>query len=211
MNTICNCYMHTGSQLINKRKWGMVMGLISGLVVTVIVVALLIAVVGMYNGLIKARQRVRNAWSQIDVQLQRRFDMIPNLVETLKGYMKHEEETLIRVTELRTAWHESDTVTKKAQLGNELGNVLNKLLAVSEGYPELKANENFVELQREIKETENKIAFSRQFYNDTVTIYNTKLEVFPSNIIAGMFHFKPESLLNAESEEARHNIGIKFN
>lgn len=186
------------------------MGKIIGLIIVVVVVVVLVLLIGLYNGLIKSRQRVINSWSQINVQLQRRFDLIPNLVEVVKGYMKHEEETLTKIAELRAAWNSSSAVTQKAQLGNELGGVLNRICAISEEYPELKANENFTVLQGQINETENKIAFSRQFYNDCVTIYNTKLEVFPSNVVAKMFHFKPETVLNVESEKARENVTIKF-
>lgn len=186
------------------------MGTIIGLTIAAIIIVFLAIGVKMYNALVKARQRVKNSWSQMDVQLQRRYDMMPNLVEVVKGYMKHEQDTFIKVTELRSTWKNSETISQKVEIGNDIEKALNKILAISENYPELKANETFIELQVQIKELESKIAFSRQFYNDSVTIYNTKLEVFPSNIIAGMFHFTPEVLLNAESEEARENIKISF-
>ena len=176
-----------------------------------IIVVLAVIIIAMYNGLVTSRQKVKNAWSQIDVQLQRRFDLIPNFVETVKGYMQHEKDTLTKVTELRTSWANATTVDEKAELNNQLSGALKTIMAVSENYPDLKANQNFMELQEELRNTENKISFSRQFYNDTVTMYNTKLEVFPSNIIANMCAFKPETLFAAESEEARKNVKVDFN
>ena len=176
-----------------------------------IIVVLAVALISIYNGLVQSRNKVKNAWSQIDVQLQRRFDLIPNLVESVKGYMAHEQSTLTKVTELRTSWANATTVDEKAELNNQLSGALKTIMAVSENYPDLKANQNFMELQEELRNTENKISFSRQFYNDTVTMYNTKLEVFPSNIIANMFAFKPETLFAAESEEARKNVKVDFN
>ena len=176
-----------------------------------IIVVLAVIIIAIYNGLVTSRQKVKNAWSQIDVQLQRRFDLIPNFVETVKGYMQHEKDTLTKVTELRTSWANATTVDEKAELNNQLSGALKTIMAVSENYPDLKANQNFMELQEELRNTENKISFSRQFYNDTVTMYNTKLEVFPSNIIANMFAFKPETLFAAESEEARKNVKVDFN
>ena len=176
----------------------------------IIIVLLIVAVIGIYNNLVRLRQKVKNSWSQIDVQLQRRFDLIPNLVETVKGYMKHEDEVLTRVAELRTSWANAGSVAEKANLDNELSGALKTIMAVSENYPDLKANQNFSELQQELQNTENKISFSRQFYNDSVTMYNTKLEVIPSNIIASMFNFKPEELFKAESEEARKNVKVDF-
>ena len=163
-----------------------------------IIVVLIIAVIAMYNSLVTLRQRVKNAWSQIDVQLQRRFDLIPNLVETVKGYMEHEKEVLTKVTDLRSSWSQAQTVAEKASM------------AVSENYPNLKANQNFSELQAELTATENKIAYSRQFYNDSVTRLNTKLETFPSNIIASMFHFKAEDLFVVDNEEAKKNVKVDF-
>lgn len=178
----------------------------------IIIVVLVLWVISIYNALIQSKQRVNNAWSQIDVQLQRRFDLIPNLLETVKGYMKHEEGVLTKVTELRTSWANAKTVGEKAELNNELSGALKTIMAVSENYPDLKANQNFSELQEELQNTENKISFSRQFYNDTVTKYNTKLEVVPSNIVAGIFSskFQPAELFKAESEEARKNVKISF-
>lgn len=179
-------------------------------IIVAIVVILIIAVIGMYNSLVQARIKVDNAWSQIDVQLQRRFDLIPNFVETVKGYMTHEKETFEKITNLRSSWSESKSISEKASLDNELSNTLKTIMAVAENYPDLKANQNFSELSEELRNTENKISFSRQFYNDTVTMYNTKLEVFPSNIIAGIFKFKARDLFTAENEEARKNVKVDF-
>lgn len=175
-----------------------------------IVVVLIIAVIGMYNSLVQSKIKVDNAWSQIDVQLQRRFDLIPNFVETVKGYMTHEKETFEKIASLRTSWANANSVSEKAALDNQLSTTLKTIMAVSENYPELKANQNFSELSEELRNTENKISFSRQFYNDTVTMYNTKLQVFPSNIIAGMFNFKARDLFKAESDEARRNVKVDF-
>ena len=175
-----------------------------------IVVVLIIAVIGMYNSLVQSKIKVDNAWSQIDVQLQRRFDLMPNLVETVKGYMTHEKETFEKIASLRTSWANANSVSEKAELDNQLSTTLKTIMAVPENYPELKANQNFSELSEELRNTENKISFSRQFYNDTVTMYNTKLQVFPSNIIAGMFNFKARDLFKAESDEARRNVKVDF-
>ena len=177
----------------------------------IIIIVILVVVALMYNGLISSRNRVKNAWSQIDVQLQRRFDLIPNLVETVKGYMDHEESVLTKVTELRTSWANASTVSKKAELDSELSGALKTIMAVSENYPDLKSSKNFTELQEELRSTEDKIAYARQFYNDTVTMYNTKLEVIPSNIVASLFGFKPEELFKTDSAEARNNVQVDFN
>ena len=181
-----------------------------GWVILAIVVVLVLIIIKLYNDLVGLRQKVKNAWSQIDVQLQRRFDLIPNLVETVKGYMEHESDVLTKVTDLRTSWANADSVKEKSQLDNELSGALKTIMAVSENYPDLKANQNFSQLQEELQNTENKISFSRQFYNDITTKYNIKLEVVPSNIIASLFHFKPEELFVAENEEARKNVKVDF-
>ena len=181
------------------------------LVILIIIVAIVIFIISTYNGLVKSRLKVKNAWSQIDVQLQRRFDLIPNFIETVKGYMTHEKETLTKVTELRSLWAGANSINEKAELNNQLSDTLKTIMAISENYPDLKANQNFLEMQEELRNTENKISFSRQFYNDTVTMYNTKLEIFPSNIIAGWFKFTQETLFAAESEEARKNVKVDFN
>ena len=180
-------------------------------ILLIIIVAIIIAIIAIYNSLVTLRQRVKNAWSQIDVQLQRRFDLIPNLVETVKGYMGHESEVLTKVTELRSSWANAKTVDEKAKLDNKLSESLKTIIAVAEGYPDLKANQNFSELQTELTNTENKISYSRQFYNDTVTRYNTKLELFPSNVIASMFNFKSEELFEVDNQDARKNVKVDFN
>ena len=181
-----------------------------GWIILIIVVVVILFVISIYNNLASLRQKVKNAWSQIDVQLQRRFDLIPNLVETVKGYMEHESDVLTKVAELRTSWASASSVKEKSELDTQLSGALKTIMAVSENYPELKANENFSQLQEELQNTENKIAFSRQFYNDIATKYNTKLEVVPSNIIASMFHFEPVELFEAESQEARKNVKVDF-
>jgi len=193
------------------------MGIIIGvlivlfLVIFAIVAILAIVVAITYNNLVTLRKKVENSWSQINIQLQRRFDLIPNLVETVKGYMNHEEETLTKIAEIRASWANASTIPEKADLDIELSNVLSRLMAVSESYPDLKANQNFMQLQGELRNTEDKISFSRQFYNDTTTMYNTKLELFPSNIIAGMFNFKPSDLFEVESEDVKNNVKVDFN
>ena len=181
-----------------------------GWIILAIVAVIILAIISMYNSLVQSKIKVDNAWSQIDVQLQRRFDLIPNFVETVKGYMTHEQETFEKIAQLRTSWANAESVSDKAKLDGELSTTLKTIMAVSESYPELKANQNFSELSEELRNTENKISFARQFYNDTATAYNTKLEVFPSNISAGMFNFKSRDLFNAESDEARKNVKVDF-
>lgn len=178
-------------------------------VILIILVLIVGFVISVYNGLVKSKMNVENAWSQIDVQLQRRYDLIPNFVETVKGYMSHEKETLEKITELRTSWANAKSVNDKINLDNEISSTLKTIMAVSENYPELKANENFMKLSEELTNTENKISFSRQFYNDTVTIYNTKLQAFPSNIIAGMFNFTRSELFKTD-ETSRQNVKVDF-
>lgn len=175
-----------------------------------IIVLIILWVIAMYNGLVRKRVKVDNSWGQIDVQLQRRFDLIPNLVNSVKGYMEHEEGVLTKVTELRTAWASATTVDEKAKLDGELNSALKTIMAVSENYPDLKANQNFSELQEELRNTENKISYSRQFYNDCVSMYNMAISVVPTNIIASIFGFKPRSLFEAESDEARKNVKVDF-
>lgn len=181
-----------------------------GWIILAIVVILVIAIISMYNDLVSRRVKVDNAWSQIDVQLQRRFDLIPNFVETVKGYAAHESETFEKITKLRTSWSNASSVAEKAELDNQLSGALKTIMAVSENYPDLKANQNFSELSEELRNTENKISFSRQFYNDNVTMYNEKLQLFPSNIIANMFNFKPRELFAVENNEARKNVKVDF-
>ena len=181
-----------------------------GWIILIVLLLIVFWIIGQYNGLVTLKQRVKNAWSQIDVQIQRRFDLIPNLVETVKGYTKHEEEVFTKVTELRTSWAKATTVGEKAELSNELSGALKTIMAVSENYPDLKASQNFAQMQEELQNTENKVAYSRQFYNDTVTKYNTKLQVFPTNLIAGMLHFTEEELFKVDSEETRKNVKVSF-
>ena len=181
-----------------------------GWIILAIVAVIASYIISVYNSLKTIENRVENAWSQIDVQLQRRFDLIPNFVETVKGYMNHESETFTKIAELRTSWANSQTVADKANIDNQLSGALKTIMAVSENYPELKANQNFSNLSEELRNTENKISFSRQFYNDTVTKYNDKIELFPSNLIANMFGFKEKDLFKAESEEARKNVKVDF-
>ena len=182
--------------------WWIILGVI-------IVLAIIISI--MYNSLVTLKQRTQNAWSQIDVQLQRRFDLIPNLLDCVKGYMTHESETLENVTKLRTSWSEATTADEKMKLDNELSSSLKSIMAVAESYPDLKANQNFISLQGELTDTENKISYSRQFYNDIVTRYNTKIQTVPSNIIAGIFGFKAQELYKIDTEEARKSVKVDFN
>ena len=181
-------------------------------VIFILVVAIVLAIVAavLYNDLVKLRQNVKNAWSQIDVQLQRRYDLIPNLVETVKGYMEHENATLTKVTDLRNAWANASTLAEKARIDDQLSSAIKTIFAVSENYPDLKANQNFFELQEELRNTENKISYARQFYNDSVTMYNTKLQVVPTNIVAGMFHFTEEPLFKVDSDEVKQNVKVDF-
>ena len=186
----------------------MVFGIIG---VVVLIIVLLIAVyIGIYNGLVVAKQKVKNAWSQIEVQLQKRFDLVPNLVETVKGYAKHEKEVLDKVTELRSSWASAKTNSEKVEVENQFAGALKTIMAVAENYPELKANANFMELQGQLQEIEEKIAYSRAFYNDAVTMFNTKIHVFPSNIVAGMIGYKEEALFTVDNEEAKKNVKVEF-
>jgi LemA protein len=178
------------------------------LIIVIFVCALIIFY--SYNGLVVSKNKVKNAWSQIDVQLQRRFDLIPNLVESVKGYMEHEKSVLEKVTELRTSWANAGSIAEKAELDNQLSGALKTIMSVSENYPELKANQNFSELQEELRNTENKISYSRQFYNDAVTMYNNKLEMVPTNMIASMFKFEPAELFRVEAEEVKQNVKVQF-
>jgi len=173
--------------------------------------AIVMFVIGLYNGLVRLRNEVRNAWSQIDVQLKRRYDLIPNLVETVKGYMSHERETLEAVTRARQqAIQVSDSVLDKAKAENMLSQTLRSLFAVAESYPDLKANQNFLSLQEELTSTENKISFARQYYNDSVLRYNNKTELFPSNIVAGMFNFTRSDFFEVDTEAEREAPKVSF-
>lgn len=179
-------------------------------VVLIVIAVVVIAMVLMYNGLVRLRQRVKEAWSDIDVQLKRRYDLIPNLVETVKGYATHERDLLEKVTEARTRAMGAGSPKEKADAENMLSGTLKTLFAVSENYPQLKANENFLELQRELSDTENKIQAARRFYNSNVMEINTNVQSFPSNIIAGMFGFKEEEFFELEEEAAKDPVKVKF-
>lgn len=182
---------------------------IVAIVIIVIVVILAIALVGLYNNFVKLRNRVDNAWSQIDVQLQRRLDLIPNLVETVKGYAAHESGTLESVTAARTACMNATTPEQRAEAENVLTGTLKTLFAVSENYPDLKANQNFLELQGELRDTEDKISYMRQSYNDAVMTFNNAIQTFPGVLIAGPFGFKARELFDA-AESAAAAPSVKF-
>ncbi|MBC8358574.1 MAG: LemA family protein [Candidatus Aminicenantes bacterium] len=175
----------------------------------IIFAVILILAVGIYNRLVNLRNRCDNSWAQVDVQLRRRYDLIPNLVETVKGYAKHEREVFEKVTEARSKAINAGTVKEQGQAENMLTGALKSLFAVVENYPELKANQNFLMLQEELAGTEGKIAYARQFYNDMVMKFNTKQQVFPSNIIANMFNFNENEYFEIE-EEARGPVEVKF-
>lgn len=185
--------------------------LIVGLIVLVLVGAVVV-VIAMYNGLVQGRNVTKNAWSQIDVQLKRRHDLVPNLVETVKGYAAHERETLEKVIEARqqAVNLSGDNMEALAQAENMLSQALRSLFAVSENYPDLKANQNFLALQEELTSTENKISYARQFYNDAVMKYNNQTEMFPSNVIAGMFHFTQADFFEIEAAEEREVPQVAF-
>lgn len=182
---------------------------IAAIVIIVIVVILAIALIGLYNNFVKLRNRVDNAWSQIDVQLQRRLDLIPNLVETVKGYAAHESGTLESVTAARSACMNATTPEQRAEAENVLTGTLKTLFAVSENYPDLKANQNFLELQGELRDTEDKISYMRQSYNDTVMTFNNAIQTFPGVLIAGPFGFKARELFDA-AESAATAPSVKF-
>ena len=199
----------------------MIIGLIIAAVVLVGLLALIGFVVGVYNKLVTMRNRYKNAYSQIDVQLKRRYDLIPNLVETAKGYIKHERETLENVTKARNiayaasqaaAANPGDSGTMKNLISAETGlaGTLSRLMMVSESYPDLKANQNMMQLTEELTSTENKISFARQAYNDSVMVYNTDREVFPSNLVAGMFNFGPAELFVIDKPEQKDAPKVSF-
>ncbi len=176
----------------------------------VIIVAGVLMFVSMYNSLIKLRNQVKNAWSQIDVQLKRRHDLIPNLIETVKGYMTHERETLQNITNARSQAMNATGVKERAQAEGELSGAMSKFFLVVENYPDLKANQNFLALQEELTSTENKISFSRQSYNDQVLFYNNKIQTIPTNVIAGMFNFKEETFFEVEDKSERDVPKVSF-
>lgn len=179
------------------------------IVILAIVVLAVLFLIGTYNGLVQARNRVKNGWHQIDVQLKRRIDLIPNLVETVKGYAAHEKAIFEKIAEARAAAMGAKTPAEAAKANNALTDTLKSLFAVVENYPDLKANQNFLALQEELTTTENKIAFARQFYNDVVMDYNNRIQMFPSNIVAGMFGFRAEEFYSVPEAE-REAPKVKF-
>ena len=181
-----------------------------GLIVILGILALLVIyVISVYNKLVNSRNKVENQWSQIDVQLKRRADLIPNLVETVKGYAKHEEGTLTKVIEMRNKAVNASSVNEKVEANNELTGALSRLMVIAEAYPDLKANQNFVSLQNDLKDTEDKISYARQFYNDSAMNFNNLVEMFPSNIIANIFGFKKFEFFKVE-EEAKEVPKVEF-
>lgn len=187
----------------------------NGTTITIIIIfavifLLVVYGIGVYNKLVNAKNKVNDQWAQIDVQLKRRADLIPNLVETVKGYAKHEEDTLKEVIEARNKVVSAGSVNDEIKANGELTGALNKLFALSEAYPDLKANENFVSLQNDLKDTEDKISYARQFYNDTVLTFNNLVQMFPSNIIANMFKFKAFEFFKIdESEKEAPKVSFK--
>ncbi len=182
-------------------KWWMIL--------IIVLVLIVLWAISVYNSLIALRNRVKDQWAQIDVQLKRRFDLIPNLVETVKGYTKHESETLEAVIKARNTYVSATVPEEQMKADGELTKAISKLFALTESYPELKANTNFQALQQELTETESKIAAARQFYNDTVMVYNNKVCMVPSNIIASLFKFNKETFFEANETE-RQNVQVKF-
>ncbi len=183
---------------------------IAFLVILALIVLVVLAVISTYNALVRLRNQVDNGWSQIDVQLKRRHDLIPNLVETAKGYMKHERETFESITKARSAAMGARTVSEASQAEGQLADALSKFMLVVENYPELKANQNFLALQEELTSTENKIAFARQNYNDQVLFYNNRIQMFPSNVVAGMFAFTKRDFFEVETAAERETPKVSF-
>ena len=186
--------------------------MIPGIIIGVIVVILILIFIGSYNGLVKLRNGVKNAWAQIDVQLKRRYDLIPNLVETVKGYKDFERSTLEAVTNARNAAQAGSNASPaaRANLEGALSSVLSRLMVVVEAYPDLKANQNFMALQEQLTSTENKISSFRQIYNDAVLNLNNKVQKFPSNIIAGITGFKPSEFFEVKAPEEKQPVKVNF-
>ena len=176
----------------------------------IVVAAVFLWIIVVYNGLIKLKNRTDEAWSDIDVQLKRRYNLIPNLVESVKGYAKHERELFEKVTEARTRAMSAKTIKERGQAENMLAGALKTLFAVAENYPDLKASQNFLELQRELSDTENKIQAARRFYNGNVRDFNIKIESFPANIVASLFGFKKMDFFEIKEPEARETPEVKF-
>ncbi|MDO5569653.1 MAG: LemA family protein [bacterium] len=179
------------------------------IIILVVVVLLVIFCIASYNKLVNGRNKVKDQWSQIDVQLKRRTDLIPNLVETVKGYAKHEETTFTEVIEARNKVVSANSINEEIDANNALSGALSKLFAVAESYPDLKANQNFMSLQNDLRDTEDKISSARQFYNDTVLTYNNMIEMFPSNIVASIFGFKAFEFFKVDEKELA-NPQVKF-
>lgn len=179
------------------------------IIIAVIVFLLVIYVIGTYNSLVGLRNKVNDQWSQIDVELKRRFDLIPNLVNTVKGYTKHESETLENVIKARNTYLTAGNREQAMEADGELTNAISKLFALSENYPDLKANENFVDLQSQLKDTEDKISYARKFYNDNALQLNNKIDMFPSNLIANLFKFTKVDFFKA-AEAERENVKVEF-
>ncbi len=184
--------------------------LIPFLVLIAVIVVVILFVIGIYNSLVRTRNQVDNAWSQIDVQLKRRHDLIPNLVETARGYMKHERETFEAITQARSQAVAARTVPEAAQAEGKLADALSRFMLVVENYPDLKANQNFLALQEELTSTENKIAFARQNYNDQVLSYNNQTQMFPSSIVAGMFNFTKRDFFEVQTAAEREVPKVSF-
>jgi len=180
------------------------------IIVVVIIIILVIAAIAIYNGIIILRNRIDNAWSQIDVQLRKRYDLIPNLVETVKGYAAHEKDTLEKVIQARGMGIEAKTVQDQSKAENMITSTLKTLFAVSEQYPNLKADQHFTRLMEELNGIESNIAFARQFYNDSVLVYNTKIQTFPGNIFAGRFKFDQRQYFEIEEPAAREPVKVQF-
>jgi LemA protein len=180
------------------------------IIVVVILVVLIGILVAIYNKLVRLRNRCENAWAQVDVQLRRRYDLIPNLVETVKGYAAHERETFEEVTKARTAAQQAQGVQEQAQAENMLTQAIGRLFAVAEQYPQLRATENFQQLQAQLAETEQKIAVARQIYNDAVLTYDNALETVPTNVVAGIFNFEPREYFEVEEPTAREAPRVQF-
>jgi LemA protein len=201
MDGVCSAYAQA---LVQKEGYAM------GIIVLVVLGLLVLFVIISYNRLITLRNRIKNAWAQIDVQLKRRYDLIPNLVETVKGYAKHEREVFEKVSEARARAIGAANVKDQGQAENQLNGALKSLFAVAESYPELKANQNFMMLQEELAGIEGKIAYARQFYNDNVMHYNILREQFPTNLLANLFGFKAEDMFEIEIPAEREAIKVKF-
>jgi len=181
-----------------------------GWILLIVIVVGVAYFVGIYNALVRLKNRAKNAWSQIDVQLKRRHDLIPNLVETAKGYMKHERETFEEITKARSQAMDAGSVGEKSQAEKGLSGALGRFMLVVENYPDLKANQNFLALQEELTSTENKIAFARQSYNDSVLFFNNKIQMFPSSIIANTFNFTAEEFFEIEDKSEKETPKVSF-